>query len=355
MATIQSVAIAIPKTHSYLEEATTEFPMMNAAYTPAYGPASVLEIRRLPIPTPGPREVLVRVEASAITAGDLRVRAGDFGVASLFGRLLLGVFGPRRPVQGTMFSGVVAAVGEDVERFAVGDAVFGSARGGAWAEYLLVPEQSALAVRPAHVTASEAAAVPYGAGTAWVFLHELAKVQPGERVLILGGSGGVGRFAIQIARHLGAHVTAVGSRRTLGLMRNLGADEVLDYKEADFTLLGAVWDVILDTADASSFPHSRAVLSERGRYVTLYVGLGILFWSAWTRWRSGPRALFTVAAGTPERTRVLADLLDQEVIRPVVDGTYALAGVSAAHRRAEAGAHGDVVVLPIAGAGTILA
>ncbi len=321
--------------------------MMNAAFTRSYGPASVLEIRSLPVPTPGPREVLVRIEASAVTAGDLRVRAADFGpVMSLFGRLFLGIRAPRRPVQGTMFAGVVAAVGEEVERFTVGDPVFGSRPSGAWASYLTVPEDGSVALRPDGVTPTEAAAVPYGAGTAWTFLHDLAQVQPGERVLVLGGAGGVGRFAIQIARHLGAHVTAVGSARSLPLMRELGAQETLDYRASDFTTLGQTWDVVFDTADASSFTHSRPVLTAQGRYVTLYASVRVAAQMVANRWRRGPRALFGVSSGSREQSQILADLLASGAIRPVVDAAFPLERIVDAHQHAEAGGDGAVVVLP---------
>lgn len=320
--------------------------MMNAAFTPTYGPATVMEVRRLPVPSPGPREVLVRVEASAITAGDVRVRAADFGAGlSLVGRLVMGVFGPRRPVQGTMFAGVVTQVGAEVERFAMGSQVFGSSvSGGAWAEYLLVPEDGALALRPEGISAQEAAAVPYGAGTAWSFLHDLAQVRPGERVLVLGGAGGVGRFAIQIARHLGAHVTAVGSARSLPLMRDLGADVVLDYRETDVTELGQTWDVVFDTADASSFSHSRPVLTEGGRYVTLSMSLRVILQMLWTRWRGGPRALFAVGTGSRAQSEVLAELLARGAIRPVVAAGYPMDQIVDAHRHVEAGDDGAVVL-----------
>ncbi|MEZ4381050.1 MAG: NAD(P)-dependent alcohol dehydrogenase [Nannocystaceae bacterium] len=323
--------------------------MMDAVFTPAYGPASVLELRRLPIPALAPREVLVRVEASAINAGDLRMRTGDFGRLSLLGRALMGLSGPRRPVQGRAFAGVVTQVGADVERFAVGDAVFGSSSSaGAWAEYVAVAEDGAVAPRPGDVTPAEAAATPYGAGTAWSFLNDLARVQRGERVAVLGGAGGVGRFAIQVARHLGAHVTAVGSASSQALMRELGADVTLDYRATDFTAIGERWDVVFDTADASSFARSRPVLSAQGRYVSLYASLGLVVQMLRTRWGRGPRALFAVATASRERTELLAELLAGGAIRPVVAAQLPFERAAEAHRRAEAGSAGSVVVYPAA-------
>ncbi len=321
--------------------------MMNAVFTPTYGTASTLQLRHIPIPTPGPGEVLVQVEASAVTAGDRRIRSADFGPGmSLMGRLFIGLFGPRRPVQGTMFAGVVTAVGQGVERFQVGDAVFGSVAAGAWAEYLVVHADGPIAQRPAGVTPAEAAATPYGAGTAWHFLHDLAAVKPGERVLVLGGAGGVGRFAIQIARHLGAHVTAVGRRTSFDMMRELGAHEVLDHQAGDFAARGETWDVVFDTADVSSLGHSRPALRPTGRFMTLYGGLRVLVDMLRTRRGRGPRALFAVVTGNRARTETLAKLLAEGAIRPVVAATFALDDVAAAHRCAEQRAPGDVVVLP---------
>ncbi len=321
--------------------------MMDAAHTPIYGPPSVLELRRLPVPQPGPGELLVRVEASAVTAGDLRVRAADFGpVLGVVGRLFLGLRGPRRAVQGTTFAGVVAQVGPGVERFAVGTPVFGSVPAGAWARYLVVSAAGAVARRPAGVSAPAAAAVPYGAGTAWTFLHDLAQVQPDERVLVLGGAGGVGRYAVQIARHLGAHVTATASARSLPFLRTLGAHVALDRHRTDPLAAGQTWDVVLDTADAATFGQCRPVLRPGGRYLTLAASLRILLQALWTRWRGGPRALFTVSSGTREKTERLAELLDSGAIRPVVAPPVPLTDIAHAHHQAAAGGTGTVVVVP---------
>ena len=154
-------------------------------------------------------------------------------------------------------------------------------RAGGWAETVVVDAQSAVAHLPDGVTYDEAAAVPYGAGSAMHFLREVVDVKPGEHVLLLGGSGGVGRFAIQVAKHLGARVTAVASARNHEQMRELGADAVLDYRTQDFTKTGEQYDVILDVADASRFRHSRRSLRDGGRYVSLYISLRVLFgrWS----------------------------------------------------------------------------
>jgi NADPH:quinone reductase-like Zn-dependent oxidoreductase len=158
----------------------------------------------------GPRDILIRVHASTVTQGDRRLRAADYpGITSLLGRVFTGVFRPRHRIGGSNFAGRVVNVGAEVNRFAVGDDVFGSTLHGAYAEYLAVREDSAVERMPESTGYAEAAVLPYGGGSALAFLRDLGRVQPGERVLIVGASGGVGRFAVQVARQLDAHVTAV--------------------------------------------------------------------------------------------------------------------------------------------------
>ncbi len=322
---------------------------MIAAWTPTYGPADIIEIREVTESPLGPDQIRVQVHASPVTAGDLRLRAADFpGATALLGRLMMGVFSPKAKVQGTMFSGEVVEVGAEVERFAVGDAVFGAADAGAWAERLVVDAQGNVDHRPENLDDNEAASLSYGGGTVLHFLEELAEVKPGERVLILGGSGGVGRFAIQLARHLGAHVTAVGSKESLDLMRELGAHEVIDYRKDDFTQLGNRYDVVFDIADRSSFPHSRRSLRRGGRYLTLYLSFPVLFWMAWTRVFGTSRALISVAMGSKEATQTIRRLAEQGVFRPRIAKAFPLSQIGRANELAESGVHGSVLVHPSA-------
>ncbi|MEO0603477.1 MAG: NAD(P)-dependent alcohol dehydrogenase [Myxococcota bacterium] len=319
---------------------------MNAAFTPAYGPATVLEIRDVPEPPLGDRQIRVKVLASPVTAGDLRLRTASFPGMAVLGRLLVGIFGPRAPVQGTMFSGQVIEVGPRVTRFAVGDSVFGEASSGAWAERLVVDADGAVAHRPVGVSHDEAAATPYGAGTARHFLKRLAKVSAGEHVLVVGGSGGVGRFAIQVAKHLGARVTAVGSGRNQELMRRLGADAVLDYRRHDFTRTKDRYDVIFDVAGVSSFAHSRGVLAPKGRYLTLYVSGRALWQSLVTRLTGGRRVMFDVALGSRETMEELATWMAEGVVKPVIAARFPLTRIVEAHEAAEANPSGAVLVQP---------
>lgn len=320
---------------------------MHAAMTPTYGPPEILQLTDVPEPTMGPRDIRVQVHASPITAGDRRLRSADFpGLSALPGRLLLGITAPRHPIQGTMYAGRVIAVGADVTRFQVGDDVFGGADHGAWAERIVVAEDSAVALIPAGVGYTQAASVPYGAGTALHFLRDLAALTPGEKILILGASGGVGRYAIQVAKHLGAEVTAVSSPEAFDLTRSLGADHVLDHRSQDFTTAGVQYDVIFDIADASSFRHSRNSLTPNGRYLTLYISLVALFTMGLTALIGGRRSLFSVAMGTQAQTEDLADLLGQGLLRAVVAHQIPLARLIDAHTLAEQGVHGEVLILP---------
>lgn len=318
---------------------------MQAAFTPSYGPASLIELRALPTPTIAENQVLVRVQASPVTQGDRRLRSADFpGVSALPGRMMLGVFGPRHGVQGTMFAGRIVEVGSDVTQYAVGDDVFGSAEHGAYAEYLSVDEGGPMAKMPERMGYDEAAAVPYGAGTALHFLRELAAVQPGESVLVLGASGGVGRFAVQLAKHLGAEVTGVCSRSNFERVRELGADHLIDYKSADFTHNGQRYDVVFDIAGASSFAQSRSSLTERGRYMTVYLSVGVLFQMARTALLGGPKAVFSVSFGDQAQMVELAELMAQGVLDPVIARRFPLERIAEAHTAVEGGVEGAVVV-----------
>lgn len=318
---------------------------MRAAVTPRYGNTTVLEIQEVPRPQVAPDQVLVAVDAAAVTAGDLRLRAADFpSFSAVIGRAMLGVLRPRHPVQGTMFAGRVVEVGAAVTDYAIGDAVFGSVDHGAYAELLAVKADGPIAHLPAGVDPVAAAEVPYGAVTAWRFLHDMARIQPGEQVLILGASGGVGRYAIQIARHLGAEVTAVCSARNFDRVRALGAQHVIDYRTTDFTEGAARYDVVFDIADATRFGRCRHVLRAGGRYLTVYMSVGVLLRALTTRWGAGPRAHFGIALATRDDMQVIAGLLREGALRSTVGHRFPLDAIAEAHALAEATTDGGVVV-----------
>jgi NADPH:quinone reductase-like Zn-dependent oxidoreductase len=242
-------------------------------------------------------------------------------------------------------------VGAEVKRFAVGDDVFGSALHGAYAEYIAVRDDSAVERMPESTSYAEAAVLPYGGGTALVFLRDLARVQAGERVLIVGASGGVGRFAVQVARHLGAHVTAVCSADAAELVRSLGANEVIDYRTHNFVDSGARWDVVFNTIEGDHFRAVRKVLSAKGRYLTLYVTLRVLFEMLKSKLFGGPRALAGVAMGSAKLLSELRSLADEGALRDVIAQRFPLRRADAAHAYLEdARPYGSVVLDVIGGA-----
>lgn len=323
---------------------------MKAAHTTTYGPADVLQMRDVPRPTLEPDEVLVQVHATPVTAGDVRLRTARFpSLSALPGRLMIGVLRPKHPIQGTMFAGRIVEVGSAVTRWAIGDDVFGSAMHGAYAEYLAMPESGAMAKMPAKMGYDEVAAVPYGAFTALHFLRDVAAVRPGEKVLVVGASGGVGRFAVQIAKHLGAEVTAVCGRESFELVRSLGAEHVIDHRTTDFARSGVRYDVIFDTSGVTSFGGSRASLTERGRYMTLLLSVGLLVHVLLTAIFGGRKAKFSVAMPAHDDLEELRELMERGVLRPVIARRFPIDAIADAHVEVETGrAHGTVMVTPVA-------
>jgi len=328
---------------------------MRAAYYERYGAADVVAIRDLPRPAIGPNDVLVKVAASAVTTADWRLRAAAFdGVMWLPGRLMVGLFRPRRRVLGHDFAGEVVAIGERVGNFAVGDRVMGFAPGGAHAEYLAMAQDGAIVAMPEGIGAEQAAAIPFGACTALVFLRDFAKVRAGERVLVNGASGAVGVHLVQIARLFGAHVTAVASTDNLDLLRTLGADDVVDYTAADALAEGRHYDVVVDTVGKMRFREVRRRLSPAGRFLPLEFGLTEMMQALWTRLRGGRRVIVGVSGDTREDLAFLAAKLADGSVRPVIDGVYPLARIAEAYRRVEGRHKRGSVVLSIAEDGPAL-
>lgn len=230
---------------------------MKAATYRRYGDADVLEIGDIERPEPGDGEILVRLHAAAVTTADWRLRASAFpGILWLPGRLMTGLFAPKNRVLGVAFAGRIVARGREVTCFKLGDAVFGFSGGGAHAEYLVVKADGPVAAKPENIGYGEAAAAPFGGLSALVFLRDFAAVKPGETVLVNGASGGVGVWAVQLAKHLGAEVTGVAGTDNVDFVRSLGADRVIDYRKEDAAASGERYDVVLDTV--GKLPYAKA-------------------------------------------------------------------------------------------------
>lgn len=319
---------------------------MKAAFHRRYGPPEVLELRDVPVPQPRPHELRVRVAASSVTSGDARLRGcTDAGIFWLPIRLIYGLRRPRQPIPGMEFAGRVDAVGRDVFGFAAGDEVFGLAPGGANADYVTLPADGAIAPRPASLTWAEAAAVPFGALSALTFLRDVVRLRAGERILVRGASGNVGVFAVQLARHLGAHVTGVCSAANAALVRDLGAEAVIDHATADFTAGAARWDVILDLVGGSDPARCRRVLAPGGRHVFVTFGLREMAWMAMTALSGGRRVLCGLSLPTRQDLEEVVALLASGALRPVIGRRFALDEIVAAHRHVETGRkRGSVVI-----------
>lgn len=300
---------------------------MKAAIYERYGPPEVMQVKEVARPTPRANEVLVRVHATTVTAGDTRMRS--FTVPPLqwlFARLYLGIFKPRRSILGMEVAGEVAAVGDDVTMFEPGDAVYASTFEvgfGGYAEYICLPEDGMIARKPANLTYEEAAAIPVGALTALYILNRV-DIQPGHKVLIYGASGSVGTYAVQLAKHRGAEVTGVCSTANLELVKSLGADHVVDYTKDDFTRHGPTYDVIFEAVGKIPASHGKQALKPDGVYLDVITSNEKL---------------------KPEYLTTLRDLAEAGALRPVIDRRYPLEQIVEAHRYVDMGhKRGNVVI-----------
>ncbi len=323
---------------------------MKAAVYSKYGPPDVLEIKDVEKPVPKDNEVLVRVHATTVCAADWRLRKAD----PFLVRFISGLWRPKKiPILGAEFAGTVESVGEAVTRFAHGDQVFGSNgfKFGAYAEYVCLPEDGTLAIKPVNMTLEEAAAVLFGGISALHFLRK-AKIQTGQKVLIYGASGSVGTFAVQLAKHFGAHVTGVCSTANLELVKSLGADEVVDYTTEDFSRAGRIYDMVFDTVGKSGFSRSMKSLKRGGFYV-LVGGSGrlssileVILRGMWVSMTGAAKVITGVAGGATEAQSFLKGLIEDGRLRTVIDRRYSLEQIAEAHRYVEAGhKKGHVVIL----------
>lgn len=315
-----------------------------------YGGPEVVQPHDLPRPTPSKDEVLVRVSAAGITTADWRLRASAFpGGLWLPGRLMTGLFRPRKPVLGGDFAGVVEAVGADVTRFAPGERVFGFSMFGAHAEFLTIAADGAIGVIPGGMTDQEAAALPFGALCALEFLRDVADVQPGQRVLVVGASGGVGGYAAQIARWLGAEVTGLASAENAAFVRSLGAEEVVDYRAEDVTRRGATFDLVFDTVGAMDFRSARRILTSRGLFLPLNFGLGAVAGAVWSGLKGGRRMKLHLSGDSREGLEMLSRLVLEGQLRPLVDRVYPFDLIRDGYAHVEGRHRRGAVILDIAG------
>ena len=318
---------------------------MKALVCTKYGPPEVLQLQEVTKPTPQDSEVLIKVFATSVTTYDCWIRTATappgFG---LLVRLSSGLTKPKQAILGTELAGRIEAVGKDVTRLKPGDPVYGFAANlGAYAEYVCLPE-AAVAPKPANATYEEAAAVLQGALTAWYFLRK-ANVQSGQKVLVFGASGGVGMYAVQLARHLGATVTGVCSTSKMDLVKSLGVDHVIDYTQEDFTQSGEVYDVIFDTVGKTPILRSKKVLKPNGAYIFATFGVPLLIRMLWLSLTSNRKVVFGLLQEQTEDLLFLKELIEAGKLKVAIDRVYPLEQAAEAHRYVEAGhKKGNVVI-----------
>jgi NADPH:quinone reductase-like Zn-dependent oxidoreductase len=323
---------------------------MKAIVCTQYGPPDNLQLKEIDKPFPEDNEVLIKIQATTVTAVDCTFRQGK----PLIGRLFSGFTSPKNPVQGTELAGEIEAVGKDVKLFKVGDQVFGTTMGsGVYAEYTCLPEDGAtLGIKPANTTFEEAACCD-GVLTALPFLRDAGRIKSGDKVLINGASGSTGTAAVQLAKHYGAHVTGVCSTGNLELVKSLGADSVVDYTKEDFHKNSEAYDIIFDTVGKSSFSRSKAALKPGGIFLEAAISTGILFHMLWTSIFRGKKAAiaFTGLRSASQRTAdliTLKELIEAGKYKAVIDRTYPLEQMAEAQRYVEKGHKVGNVVITVA-------
>ncbi len=316
----------------------------------AYGPPDVLQLKEVEQPRPAANEILVRVRATTVTAGEVEMRrSGPFNVLTIPLRLYFGVFRPRgQRIMGQELAGAVVAVGSDVTRFEVGDRIcaHNGFRFGGYAEYATLPETGMIARIPEQVSYEQATALPTAGLYARYFL-ERAKPQTGQSVLVNGGAGSIGSFVVQLAKKSGAAATAVDGSEKLEFMKSLGADHVVDYTTEDFTNTPDAYDYIFDVIDKSSFREAAKALKPGGVYLHSNLSLVRFIQRKLSRHRGGRSSVFVTDQNDIAGLRTLLDLVASGEIRVPIDRTYPLEAIADAHRHAETGQKEGHIVISV--------
>jgi NADPH:quinone reductase-like Zn-dependent oxidoreductase len=307
---------------------------MKAIIYTQYGTPEVLQLKEVEKPLPKDNEILLRVKATAVNSGDVRLRRADpFAVRFVFGLLK-----PKINILGSVFSGEVESVGKDVKLFNVGDQVFGHTdmSFGSYAEYKCLPENASIALKPATISHKEAAAIPFGGATALHFLKK-AVIKPGQKVLIVGASGAVGSAALQLAKSFGAIVTGVCGTANIALVKSIGADKVIDYTKDDFTRNGKTYDVIFDTVKTISVSRSLKSLHKNGIMILSAAGMSEMLQGFWISMTSNKKVMTGVIGHQAADIIFLKELIEADKLKPVVDRTYSLEQMAEAHAYVEKG------------------
>ncbi|MGC9779546.1 MAG: NAD(P)-dependent alcohol dehydrogenase [Candidatus Heimdallarchaeota archaeon] len=323
---------------------------MKAIVYEKYGPPEVLQLKEVEKPTPKDNEVLIEIHATTVTKYDCWTRSctapTGFG---LLNRIASGIRKPKKSIIGMELAGEIEEVGKTVKLFKNGDQVFGFSivNMGTYAEYICLPEDGVVAIKPANMTYDEATAIPYGALTALHFIKKI-NIQSGQKILVFGSSGGIGLYVVQLAKHLGADVTGVCSTTKLELVRSLGADRVIDYTKEDFTKRDDTYDIIFDTIGKSPFSGSKKLLKKKGIYLFTTFGLPQLLRMMWLKLTSNKKVIFGLVDPKNEDLIYLKELIETGKLKSVIDKRYPLEQTAEAHSYVETGQKKGQVVITIA-------
>lgn len=323
---------------------------MKAIVYTKYGSPDVLHLKEMEKPVPKDDELLIKIHAAEATKADCEMRSFKFAVKWFWLplRIALGIRKPRKQVLGGYFSGQIEAVGKDVSKFKEGDKVFGSSqlRMGAYGEYLCLPNNYTIVPIPNNLNFEEAAAVSLGGLNALHFL-KLANIQSGDKVLINGAGGSIGTFAVQIAKTMGAEVTAIDSTIKETMLRQIGADHFIDYTKEDFTKNNQTYDVIFDMVAGSSYSGCINLLNSKGRYLKGNPRISDMFRSVITSLFTDKSAMFAFAGEMEDELIELKEMIEAGKIKPVVDQIYTMDQAAEAHRRVETEQRLGIVVISI--------
>ncbi len=312
---------------------------MKAIIYEKYGPPDVLQLKEVAKPATKGIEVLIRIYATTVSAAICRTRSSTYPpIVWLGARMVFGLIRPKNPILGDELAGEIESVGKNVTLFKEGDQVFASTDTsyGAYAEYICLPEDGLVAIKPANLTYEEAAAVPTQGLTALGYLRK-GNIQSGQKVLIYGASGSVGTYAVQLAKYFGAEVTGVCSTTNLEMVKSLGADKVIDYTKEDFTNNGETYDVIFDAVGKSSISGGKSSLKKKGLYLFVTGGLQTILQTLWTSMTSSKKLTFLPASQKSEDLVFLKELIEAGKIKPVIDRTYPLEQMAEAHSYVDKG------------------
>lgn len=316
---------------------------MKAIVYEKYGGPEVLQLKEVETPAPKHNEVLVRVYATSVTSGDVRLRKADpFAV-----RFIFGLFRPKQSILGVVLAGEIEQAGKDVMQFKEGEQVYGTTgmQFGAYAEYVCLPANAALALKPAKLTYKEAASIPFGATTALYFLRK-ANIKRGQKVMIYGASGAVGTAAVQLAKYFGADVTAVCSTANIAMVKSLGADNVIDYTKRDFSKSQNRYDIIFDAVGKSHFSSCVQSLHKNGSYLrVVHMSLSAIVCGLWVSMTSRKKVMGGGITETADDLIFLNHLIEGGDLKPVIDRTYPFDQMAEAHQYVEMGhKKGNVVI-----------